>query len=88
MNGESNSMTYVSCYFTPHVRFGSFRGKLEGPDNAIQEIERESILSRNLNAKALEWGTTKPASRGKRVVDISSSLDPVVLSTLRSSALR
>lgn len=51
-------------------------------------MEGEVVLGGDFNAKAPEWGEIGPDSRGKRIVDMISRLELIVLNTGRKSTFR
>lgn len=76
---KSGNTTYVTCYFTPNERIADFRAKLDGLEDAIRSINGDLIVAGDFNAKALEWGADKPASKGRYLMEVASRLDLIVL---------
>ena len=76
---RSGRTTVVSCYFTPNESAKDFQSKLEELEEAIREMEGSIIVAGDFNAKAVEWGMTRPDARGKRVMEMAARRGLIVL---------
>ncbi|XP_035742250.1 uncharacterized protein LOC118450547 [Vespa mandarinia] len=83
-----NSTTYVSVYLTPNDRIDYFQIKLDDLEDELREIHGDLIVAGDLNAKALEWGEARPDYRGRRIMEVASSLVLSVLNTSSTSTFR
>ncbi|XP_033222625.1 uncharacterized protein LOC117176482 [Belonocnema kinseyi] len=78
---RSGFITYISVYLSPNGGIDEFCRKLDGLEDAIQELDGEVIVAGDFNAKALDWGMSWTCNRGHRVVEMLSRLDLTILNS-------
>ena len=81
-------MKEFSVYLTPRDPIKVFQVNLNNLNYAIRDVEGELIVAGDFNAKALEYGKARLDSRGKRVMDMVSRLELVILNVGSTSTFR
>ena len=76
---RSGEITYLSCYHTPSVTADQHRAAIDELEDAIGSMEGDNIVADDFNAKAVDWGETKPDCRGDILMDMAARQGLVVL---------
>lgn len=84
-----SGITYVvSCYFTLNELIESFESKLDNLEDTLRGMNGESVVTGDINAKAIEWGMPEQNSRGKHIMKMAVRTGLSVLNVGNMSTFR
>ncbi|XP_033222576.1 uncharacterized protein LOC117176444 [Belonocnema kinseyi] len=85
---RSRRTTFVSVYLTPNKLIKDFEVKLEGLEEALQDMAGGIVIPGDFNAEAVKWGMPKSNPRGKRIMEMAARRGLIVLNTGASTFRR
>lgn len=72
---KCGNLNVVSCYISPNITRGEALEALDEMNGIIQELDGQTIIGGDFNAKSAHWGSPVTNSRGDLVDEWAAELD-------------